>query len=319
MEERDQRRARLRALIGAGAEARVVEAFAAPRIYTAVRDELLARDASLSPDSVSAAFRALVDAHALIPCGTGERAATLYRAARRLAEVELVEQKIREYLGGGKGANIAIAWDRGLVTSVEVNGQPIAAEDWRRLRRVGLVDMAWVPPAWRDGTFVKGRWLSSPPPPPQTAGKGLAEIVISSAVETITDGHVLHVRADRRPAKRGPRTPALEAVDLTVGPDARGGFLVVDYTRILSGREERFSTAEEAIRDVRRRLAWDRVVEGFRPALVAVHGKPESPDYARFAREAQIASDGRRMREFSERRPPLRGPLFGPGFGPFGR
>jgi len=316
--ERDQRRARLCALIGAGAEARVVEAFATPRIYTAVRDEPLARDASLSADSVSAAFRALVDAHALIPCGTGERAATLYRAARGPAEVELVEHKIRQYIGGPEGAKVAIAWDRGLVTNVEVNGEPIAAEDWKRLRTLGLVDMVWVPPAWRDGTFVKGRWLPSPPPP-QTAGRGLTEIVISSAVETITDGHVLHVRAERRPAKRSPRTPALEAVDLTVGPDGRGGFLVVDYTRIRSGREERFSTAEEAIRDVRRRLAWDRVVEGFRPALVAVHGRPEPPDHTRFAREAQIASDGRRMREFAERRPPLRGPLFGPGFGPFGR
>ena len=38
-----------------------------------------------------------------------------------------------------------------------------------------------------------------------------ADLILAAAVETIAEGHVLHVRAERAPASRKLRTPALPA------------------------------------------------------------------------------------------------------------
>lgn len=138
------------------------------------------------------------------------------------------------------------------------------------------------------------------------------EITIQAAETTITEGRVLHVRADRLPAKRGKdRRDAQPAVDLTVGPDARGGFLVVDYSRVASGVEERFETATLAVRAVRKALTWDRIAS-LRAALVAVHGEAgQSPSLA--IEDARLVSMGARMRGAFEHRGGIVGSLFGPG------
>jgi hypothetical protein len=144
-----------------------------------------------------------------------------------------------------------------------------------------------------------------------------SDIILAATAEAIAEGHVLHVRADRAPASRKLRTDALPAVDLTLGPDARGSFLLVDYSRIRSGLEGRYTTAEAAAGAVRRLLTWGRI-SALSAALVAVYG-PVERTHGHDIDDAQIAANGRRLRIFAESRPPLRGPLFGPGFGPFGR
>lgn len=88
---------------------------------------------------------------------------------------------------------------------------------------------------------------------------GQIAVTIAAAAMAITEGHVLHVRADRLAGRRHPKRDAMPAVDCTVGPAARGGFLVIDYSRIRSGEEERHETAEEAVRAVRKLLGWDRL------------------------------------------------------------
>ena len=88
---------------------------------------------------------------------------------------------------------------------------------------------------------------------------GQIAVTLAAAATAITEGHILHVRADRLPGRRSPRRDAMPAVVCTVGPDARGGHLVVDYSRIRSGEEERHGTAKEAVRAVRRLLGWDRL------------------------------------------------------------
>lgn len=130
-----------------------------------------------------------------------------------------------------------------------------------------------------------------------------AEIITTSAVTTITEGHVLHVHADRLPGSRKAHTYAREAVDLTVGPDARGAFLVVDYSHRPGGVEERHATAAEAIRDVSRRLGGERMIAGLGIALVKVHGPAPKSDFSRTIREAQERSDGERMHAFADSRP----------------
>jgi hypothetical protein len=154
------------AAVAPSLEARLVEAFAVPRTYPAVRDALLAQDASLSREAVYAAFAALTDARSLVACGVGAHADTLYRAARGPGEVADVEQKIRAHVGGQDPNAVVITWQGGLVTDVDVAGVRIAESEWKRLRTRGLVDMIWVPAAWhREGAaevFVKGRWISSP-------------------------------------------------------------------------------------------------------------------------------------------------------------
>lgn len=88
---------------------------------------------------------------------------------------------------------------------------------------------------------------------------GQIAVTLAAAAAAIAEGHILHVRADRLPGRRHPKRDAMSAVDCTVGPDARGGFLVVDYSRIRSGEEVRHETAEEAVRAVRKRLGWGRL------------------------------------------------------------
>lgn len=88
---------------------------------------------------------------------------------------------------------------------------------------------------------------------------GQIALTLAAAAAAIAEGHVLHVRADRLPGRRSPKRDAMPAVDCTVGPDARGGFLVVDYGRLKSGEEQRHETAEEAVRGVRRLLGWERL------------------------------------------------------------
>lgn len=137
------------------------------------------------------------------------------------------------------------------------------------------------------------------------------EITIQAAETTIAEGRVLHVRAERLPAKRGKdRRDAQPAVDLTVGPDASGGFLVVDYSRVSSGLEERFETAVLAIRAVRKALTWDRIAS-LRAALVAVHGEPEQGS-SLAVEDARIIAQGARMHAAFGHRPGIVGPLFGP-------
>lgn len=138
------------------------------------------------------------------------------------------------------------------------------------------------------------------------------EITIQAAETMITEGRVLHVRAERLPAKRGKdRRDAQPAVDLTVGPDARGGFLVVDYSRVSSGVEERFETAALAIRAVRKALTWDRI-SALRLVLVRVHGEPDR-SVSLAIEDARIVAAGTRMRGAFEHRGGIVGSLFGPG------
>lgn len=106
-------------------------------------------------------------------------------------------------------------------------------------------------------------------------------------------------------------------MDLTIGPDARGAFLVVRYHHIRCGEEERYADATGAVQALEAEMG-ERFAPAVSAALVATFGAEER-GHPREEREAQEREMGRRMREFAASRPPLRGPLFGPGFGPFGR
>lgn len=70
---------------------------------------------------------------------------------------------------------------------------------------------------------------------------------LTAVSNTIAAGHVLHVRASRLPGRRSPRRDEMPAVDFTLGPDARGGFLLVDYSQIKSGEEQRHATSGEVL------------------------------------------------------------------------
>lgn len=136
------------------------------------------------------------------------------------------------------------------------------------------------------------------------------EKTILTAVETtIGEGTVLHVRAERLSGRRRPRRDAMPAADFTVGPDGRGGFLLVDYARIPSGEEARHGTAEEATRWARRLLGWDRV-GAFRVALRAIHGEPEKMVSQSEEEARQVERGAALVKAFAHRRP-LRAPLFG--------
>ena len=134
---------------------------------------------------------------------------------------------------------------------------------------------------------------------------------ITGAQLTIGDGDVLHVRAPALPGKRNPRRYPMPAVDLTVGPDAKGGFLVVDYTRRRSGVEDAFASAPEAIRVVVRALGSERM-GALRLALRKIHGEPERPDASRLEEDARAIARGARLRAAFEHRGGIIGPLFGP-------
>ena len=131
------------------------------------------------------------------------------------------------------------------------------------------------------------------------------------AVEaTIAAGRVLHIRADRLPAKRSPRRDAMPAADFTLGPDARGGFLLVDYAKKPSGVEDRYPTALDATRAARKLLGWDRL-SAARTALRVVHGEPEqAPSLA--VEDARLVNAGERMRKAFGHKPDISGPIFGP-------
>lgn len=137
------------------------------------------------------------------------------------------------------------------------------------------------------------------------------DLTLSAAEETIREGHVLHVRADRLSGKRRPRRDPMPAVDFTVGQDVRGGFLLVDYSQIRSGEEDAYATAEEAIRQARRRLGWNRI-SALRLALQKVHGESERADTRRIEEDARLVAAGARMRGAFGHRAGIVGPLFGP-------
>ncbi len=134
-------------------------------------------------------------------------------------------------------------------------------------------------------------------------------MTLDAVALTIGEGHVLHVRADRLPAKRSPRRDAMPAANFTVGPDARGGFLLVDYSRVPSGREERHETAEIATREARKLVGWDRM-PALRFALAAVHGVPKSTA-GRDIEDMQTAARGAGLSKAFGHRRPLVAPLFG--------
>ena len=136
-----------------------------------------------------------------------------------------------------------------------------------------------------------------------------AAVTLAAAEAAIAAGTILHVRADRLPARRHPRRDPMPAVDLTVGPDARGGFLVVDYARVPCGEEVRHELAADAVRAARRLLGWERLA-ALRAALVRVHG--EADRASSVAEEERLAETGARMRAAYEHRGGIVGPLFGP-------
>lgn len=141
-----------------------------------------------------------------------------------------------------------------------------------------------------------------------------ADRTIVAVEEIITEGRILHVRADRLPAKRHPRRDAMPAADFTVGPDARGGFLVVDYIKKPGGVEERHTTAAEAARAARKLLGWNRLGAA-RDAIRAIYGEPErAPSLAlEFARGVAVGEQ--MVRAFGHKRG-IVGPIFGPsGYG----
>lgn len=142
--------------------------------------------------------------------------------------------------------------------------------------------------------------------------RGQQAITLAAAVRTIAEGHVLHVRADALPGKRRPRRDAMPTVDLTVGPDGSGGFLVVDYSQVKSGEEEQHASAEEAIRQVRRRLGWDRLW-ALRVALRKVHGDAEKVP-SRFVEEWQGVDRGARLRVAYGHKANIEGCMGGPSF-----
>lgn len=140
---------------------------------------------------------------------------------------------------------------------------------------------------------------------------GANEITIQAAERAISEGHILHLRADRMPAQRGAdKRDARPRADFTVGPAANGGFLVVDYSRILSGSEERFGTAAEAIREARKMLTWNRIA-ALRTALVTIFGDSEKATTL-VADDARQMAMGARMRDAFGHRGSIVGSLFGP-------
>lgn len=134
-------------------------------------------------------------------------------------------------------------------------------------------------------------------------------VTLAATAETIVDGHVLHVRADRLPGRRSPHRNAMPSVDLTVGPDARGGFLVVDYSRVRCGEEDRHQDIQAAVTAVRRLLGWDRL-RALRSELVRIHGEPEKS--TRWLEDLRAVERGARLRGAYGHKPGITGPLFGP-------
>lgn len=132
----------------------------------------------------------------------------------------------------------------------------------------------------------------------------------AAAVTTIAEGSILHVRAERLPGRRVPKRAALPAVDCSVGPAAHGGYQVVDYSQIKSGREEHFDSAEAAVHEVRRMLGWDRL-RALSHALVKVHG-PVEKQPSLFEENARTVARGERLRGAYGHKPGITGPLFGP-------
>lgn len=134
-------------------------------------------------------------------------------------------------------------------------------------------------------------------------------MTLDAVALTIGEGRILHVTAERLTAKRSPRRDAMPACSFTVGLDARGGFLVVDYSRLPSGEEERHETAEIATRAARKLVGWDRM-PAFRAALRAIYGEPEKVE-SLCVEDARIAATGARLlRDFGHRRPVISA-LFG--------
>ena len=138
---------------------------------------------------------------------------------------------------------------------------------------------------------------------------GQAAVTLAAAEATIAEGHILHVRADRLPARRHPRRDPMPAADLTLGPDARGGYLVVDYARVRCGEEGRHELAAEAVRAARRLLGWERLA-ALRAALARVHGEAERASSV--VEEERLVETGARLRAAYEHRGGIAGPLFGP-------
>jgi hypothetical protein len=138
-----------------------------------------------------------------------------------------------------------------------------------------------------------------------------SHLIIAAAEAAVEEGQVLHVRAERKPGSRKEHTPALDPVDLTVGPHGRGGFMVVDYSRKRGGEEDRYETAHQAIRAVHRKLTADRT-SALGAALVKLYGSSPPPDTSRLLDDWQRVREGSRLRVVAERGRPLRGPLFGP-------
>ncbi len=136
-------------------------------------------------------------------------------------------------------------------------------------------------------------------------------VTVTAAQMTIADGDVLHVQAPALPGKRSPRRYPMPAVDMTVGPDAKGGFLLVDYSRRRNGVEDAFTSEQAAIRFVVRTLGAERM-GALRMALRKIHGEPERPDTSRLEEEARLVATGARLRGAFEHRGGIRGSLFGP-------
>jgi hypothetical protein len=124
----------------------------------------------------------------------------------------------------------------------------------------------------------------------------------AAALRAIMDGHVLHVRA--------PAAGGLGRVDCTLGPDARGGFLVVDYARAPGGEERRFGDADEAS-SAALELLGERRVNALSLALAKVHGEPER-ESGRWVEDTRTVERGARLRGAYGHRSGITGPLFGP-------
>lgn len=144
----------------------------------------------------------------------------------------------------------------------------------------------------------------------------LAAIALSAATATIEEGRVLHVRADRLPGRRSPKRAAMPAIDCTVGPDARGGFLVVNYSRVKSGEEARHETAEDAVGVVLGLLGENRLY-AIRFALRRIYGEPERQP-SRFAEDERLVARGAALRRAYGHRPDITGCMGGPAYGVHG-
>ena len=142
--------------------------------------------------------------------------------------------------------------------------------------------------------------------------RGQQAITLAAAIRTIAEGHILHVRAAGVPGTRRPLRASMPPVDLTVGPDVRGGFLVVEYSTVKSGDEERYPDAEAAIRAVRRRLGWERL-RALRVALTKVHGDVEKTP-SRFVEEWQSIERGARLNVTYGHKANIEGCMGGPSF-----